>query len=104
MAVEAIDRDDVLPLFGKRRVGRTGRGRNKGQALSFCSEREKEVLEEIESFLDKPIAVLEVGKGEYLETLSLTNEKPNDWKAVMQEMEEEDAAWKAMKKKRRKKR
>jgi len=37
------------------RVGRTGRGTKKGQAVSFCSSEEKETLEEIESFPNKEI-------------------------------------------------
>ena len=37
------------------RVGRTGRGKEKGNAVSFCSEDEKSILKEIESFLGKPI-------------------------------------------------
>jgi ATP-dependent RNA helicase RhlE len=47
------------------RVGRTGRGVEKGQALSFCSPEEKDVLTEIESFLDKEIKVMQVSKSEY---------------------------------------
>ena len=35
------------------RVGRTGRGVNKGVAISFCGEEEKERLEEIQQFLNK---------------------------------------------------
>jgi len=51
------------------RVGRTGRGVNKGIAISFCSSEEKDTLEEIQSFLDKPIEVLKVGKKEYAATI-----------------------------------
>ncbi len=40
------------------RVGRTGRGVNKGTALSFCAPEEKQQLEKIEQFLGKPISVL----------------------------------------------
>jgi ATP-dependent RNA helicase RhlE len=42
------------------RVGRTGRGSNKGQAYSFCSTEEKVVLAEIEENLGKPIASFQV--------------------------------------------
>ena len=44
------------------RVGRTGRGKKKGQAISFCSSEEKEILREIESFLGKEITELEIEK------------------------------------------
>jgi ATP-dependent RNA helicase RhlE len=47
------------------RVGRTGRGNNKGVAVSFCSPEEKNVLQEIETFMDKKINVLEVDKPDY---------------------------------------
>lgn len=56
------------------RVGRTGRGMNKGVALSFCSHGEKERLEEIQGFLGKEIEVLRVGKGDYAQTLQFSNE------------------------------
>lgn len=35
------------------RVGRTGRGFNKGIAISFCSNEELELLDEIQEFLNK---------------------------------------------------
>ena len=35
------------------RVGRTGRGERRGSAISYCSLEEKEILEEIETFLNK---------------------------------------------------
>jgi len=69
------------------RVGRTGRGRNKGNAISFCSKEEKEMLETIESFLTKPIEVLEVTKADRNITLSLSSEVKNDWRKLMSEAE-----------------
>lgn len=52
------------------RVGRTGRGINKGTAISFCSQEEKELLEAIQTFLTKPIEVLKIGKQDYEQTLT----------------------------------
>jgi ATP-dependent RNA helicase RhlE len=52
------------------RVGRTGRGFKKGDAISFCSKEEKELLKEIEEFLGKKIEVIQVGKNEYEMTLN----------------------------------
>lgn len=80
------------------RVGRTGRGVRKGQALSFCSPEEKPVLEEIETYLSKPIAVLDIDKKEYAETLRLTEDVANKWKDVMDEIEEAEK-WKKGRKK-----
>lgn len=81
------------------RVGRTGRGVRKGQALSFCSPEEKPVLAEIETYLTKPIAVLTIDKNEYAETLRFTEDVANKWKDVMEEI---DAAekWRKGKKKK----
>ena len=70
------------------RVGRTGRGKNKGNAISFCSKEEKEMLNTIESFLTKPIQVIEVTKTDLKETLSLSSGVENDWKKLMTEAEE----------------
>ncbi|MDQ6998938.1 MAG: DEAD/DEAH box helicase [Mariprofundus sp.] len=49
------------------RIGRTGRGENKGEAVSFCSSEEKDLLHEIQDFIAKPINVIGVGKEEYTE-------------------------------------
>ncbi|MNL53769.1 ATP-dependent RNA helicase DbpA [compost metagenome] len=70
------------------RVGRTGRGTQKGIAVSFCSEEEKPVLDEIQQYLDKPIAVLKLTAGEYAETLELTTDTTDDLGALMREIEE----------------
>lgn len=81
------------------RVGRTGRGEKKGLAVSFCSEEEKEMLREIEGYLDKPIKVMKLDKTEYAETLVLTKEEPDPWRAVMLEIEQAEAWMKKKKKK-----
>lgn len=70
------------------RVGRTGRGREKGLAISFCSSGERKVLDEIESFLDSPIDVLEVARKDVTATRLLAGENKNDWRALMEEVEE----------------
>lgn len=89
------------------RVGRTGRGERKGQAISFCATEEKPVLEEIEAFLGKPINVLELSKSEYAETLNLSNEPAVNWNSIVKEIEKNEASiamWKEKKKiKKRKK-
>jgi len=69
------------------RVGRTGRGKNKGLAYSFCAEEEKEILSEIQSFLDKEIKVLEMNKHEYADTLNIERQRKNDYQALMDEIE-----------------
>ncbi|HVD99888.1 MAG TPA: DEAD/DEAH box helicase [Cytophagaceae bacterium] len=81
------------------RVGRTGRGQAKGFAISFCSMEEKEVLDEIESFLDKEIKILEINHKSYDETIDLTQEHKEDWRTLMKEASEEEKKFKKKKKK-----
>ncbi len=83
------------------RVGRTGRGNKKGQAVSFCSPEEKPILDEIELFLGKPITVLSIGKKEYSETLITHSDRPDKWKAMMEEIEKAET-WEKKQKKRNK--
>lgn len=80
------------------RVGRTGRGVNKGIAISFCSKEEKERLEDIQQFLNKKIQTIPVGKKEYTYTLSLSDEAQS-----IQELIQEHEDWGKKKKKRKKK-
>jgi ATP-dependent RNA helicase RhlE len=47
------------------RIGRTGRGFNKGIAVSFCSPEEKPLLEEIEKLLTKKVEVIKVSQEDY---------------------------------------
>jgi ATP-dependent RNA helicase RhlE len=85
------------------RVGRTGRGMQKGNAVSFCSPEEKPILAEIESFLTKPIKVLDVKKDDYTETLMYTQDTTDNWKLLMREAAKEDEIHKAKKAKKKKK-
>ena len=80
------------------RVGRTGRGTNKGHAVSFCSTEEKPILQEIENFLDKPIKVLEISKTEYNETLDFSADINYDLKSLMKEVQEFEKQKKGKKK------
>ncbi len=47
------------------RIGRTGRGFNKGIAVSFCSAEEKPLLVAIEELITKKIEVIKVRKDDY---------------------------------------
>jgi len=81
------------------RVGRTGRGTNKGQAISFCSTEEKDLLAEVEENLGKPIQRMDISKKDYQITLSLTEDKTKDWKSLLLD-EEQELAKKRKKKKK----
>jgi ATP-dependent RNA helicase RhlE len=67
------------------RVGRTGRGTQKGHAVSFCSEEERPVLKEIENYLSKPVRVIEVKKEDYSQTLLHTEDTTDNWKLLLRE-------------------
>lgn len=79
------------------RVGRTGRGVKKGIALSFCSTEEKNRFESIQTFLNKKIEVIPVGKKDYDYTVSLSHEE-----ASIQEMIREQEEWEKGRKKKSK--
>jgi len=70
------------------RVGRTGRGTEKGIAVSFCGEEEKMVLKEIEEFLGKEITEMIIDKDDYLTTLDITEDTDNNWKALIKQNED----------------
>ena len=83
------------------RVGRTGRGTKKGQAVSFCSTEEKDLLAEIETFLDKDIMVMDIDKNAYRETLDFTKDTDNNWKKLIRQNEKEQEEYWAKKKGKR---
>lgn len=70
------------------RIGRTGRGVNKGHAVSFCSTEEKPVLEEITRFIGKEISEMKIDKSDYSQTISLSQDVPNtNWQSLLDEAE-----------------
>ena len=70
------------------RVGRTGRGRHRGRAVSFCSEEEQGTLTAIETYLGQPIEELTLDRVDYAETLDASLDADTDWKALMREAEQ----------------
>lgn len=81
------------------RVGRTGRGRNKGNAISFCSSEEKELLANIEEYIGGEIAELEIGKHEYSDTIDFTSDVDDNWRKLIREADQPEI--KKTKKKKR---
>ena len=77
------------------RVGRTGRGLNKGDALTFCSKGEQELLEEIQQFITKDIEVIKVTKKDHSFTVAPTKEPE-----TVQELIDEYENWTKKKKKK----
>jgi ATP-dependent RNA helicase RhlE len=80
-------------------VGRTGRGKNRGNAVSFCSPEEKVLLDEIQELIHKPINVLEINKGDYLETIDISDDRSKSLKELMIEVEQVMSKKKKKKKK-----
>jgi ATP-dependent RNA helicase RhlE len=80
------------------RVGRTGRGMQKGLAVSFCSPEEKPVLDQIQEYLDRPIAVLQISAADYAQTLDFTADSRDDLQSLMKEVEEFEGRKKKKKK------
>lgn len=83
------------------RVGRTGRGINKGIAVSFCSEVEKPLLKEIEQYIGKSVKEMDIDPTDYKQTIALSEDVPNDnWQLLLKEHEQDMQKAKRKKKKR----
>jgi len=81
------------------RVGRTGRGTQKGNAVSFCSKEERHILEEIESYLDKPVKILPIDKNDYSATIDFSADAKSDWQGLLRQQDEFEKNRKKKKKK-----
>lgn len=79
------------------RVGRTGRGKARGKAISFCAKGERDLLKAIESYITVPVGRAEVKKRDYEETLLYTDDGTNDWEKLIEQNEQ------SLQKKRKKK-
>lgn len=82
------DLPDENPETYVHRIGRTGRGKKKGIAVSFCSESEKEMLSTIEEFVTKSIKVLDISKDDYHDIMFSTTEKSDSIAMLMKEIED----------------
>lgn len=80
------------------RVGRTGRGTQKGLAVSFCSPEERPMLEEIQEYLGQPIDLVKISSTDYSETLDFTSDTTSDLNSLMKEVEQYESAKKKKKK------
>ena len=80
------------------RVGRTGRGTQKGLAVSFCSPEERTMLEEIQEYLGQPIDLVKISSTDYSETLDFTSDTTSDLNSLMKEVEQYESAKKKKKK------
>ncbi|MGZ5280296.1 MAG: DEAD/DEAH box helicase [Pseudobdellovibrionaceae bacterium] len=72
------------------RIGRTGRGFNKGIAVSFCAQEEKGLLAEIEALIGKPIEVIQVSKSDYKMIATPPDTNKDIDKSLKEMLESED--------------
>lgn len=70
------------------RVGRTGRGRKRGTAYSFCDESEKELLNSIEKYMGTTIKVSHILQEDYKEVIDLSSEKKLSLKEIISELQQ----------------
>ena len=68
------------------RVGRTGRGKKRGIAYSFCDESEKDLLLMIEDYMGKKIKVSNILNEDYKEVVDLSSEKTLSLKDIISEL------------------
>jgi ATP-dependent RNA helicase RhlE len=85
------------------RVGRTGRGIEKGEAISFCAEEEKALVKDIEEFMHKEITIMPINKSEYTLTKVLAEKVDTNWQKLVSDAEKQEAEWQKKNKKKNKK-
>lgn len=81
------------------RIGRTGRGVHKGDAISFCDLSEENLLGAIQTYIGKEIQEIPVSKQEAQFIRMTAEEKKNDWQKLLDEAEKEHVQFKKKKKK-----
>lgn len=67
------------------RVGRTGRGMNKGFAVTLCAPEEKEYLNAIEEYVGEKIEVIDMSKDDRKATIDFSQESSSSWKTLISE-------------------
>lgn len=72
------------------RVGRTGRGKKRGQALAFCSKDEMDFLTEIETYTGEDIQRFELTNGEYEDILKDSEDGSYNWQKLIKDTNLED--------------
>jgi len=84
------------------RVGRTGRGRARGVAFSFCSEQEVELLDEIQGFLGSEIKKLEIDPNDRDLIKDFTEEKPITMESLIEGLEQKERGQRTKRRKKKK--
>ena len=84
------------------RVGRTGRGKNKGVAISFCSEEERPRLAEIESLLGGKLPRVRMPVEDDMADIDFLGGIKTDWKTLIEKDREARAALARAKRRKKK--
>ena len=84
------------------RVGRTGRGKNKGVAISFCSEEERSRLAEIEGLLGGKLPRVRMPIEEDMAEIDFLGGIESDWKTLIEKDREARAALARAKRRKKK--
>ena len=84
------------------RIGRTGRGKNKGTAISFCSNEENDLLKQIENFIGYKLPFEKMDKTDYLNTIDFSEQSEADWKTLLKSDNEISKTIKINKKRKKK--
>ena len=71
------------------RCGRTGRGNRRGQALSFCSDSEKKLLEDIEEYTGEEIEHYEIDPNDYSEIMKDIEDPTYNWQRLIDQTNKE---------------
>ena len=84
------------------RIGRTGRGKSKGIAVSFCSEAENELLKNIEAYIGYELEIEHLKHDDYSATIDFSDQSSEDWKTLMKKNYEIEKEVKISKKRKKK--
>ncbi|MEL6357635.1 MAG: C-terminal helicase domain-containing protein, partial [Bacteroidota bacterium] len=69
------------------RIGRTGRGKKRGVAYSFCAPNERPLLDSIQQYTGYEISVIDLDRSAYRETLRQAKEDKFGLEELMRETE-----------------
>lgn len=86
-AVDFVVNYDVpdVPENYVHRVGRTGRGLQKGYALTFCSPAETKLVDAVQRYLGENIAELRLDRATREATKDFSDDAPDDWRSLLEE-------------------
>lgn len=67
------------------RVGRTGRGMDKGYALTLADPNETPLIDAIEKYMEEQISILRMDKQDREATIDFSEDGKNDWRSLIKD-------------------